>query len=323
MAFDKPYQLNGDPDASMVYKTDEMLEMLFQKVGELEAQQQGTGENAASNVDVTRWLTGPWTLDSLYPTDNTATIRQDPVASTTYHDYAPEGIDTAVALELEPTGSGVSFTGIRQFQRQRRFLGIINRDSAESLTLVHENTGSTARYRFKLPSSTDIVLGPNEAAWMYYNIGAERWQLFITPHSSGGLNGGNGALVTTFNLSEAQLEAMTGASGVEVVSAPGAGYRYVIVHYHVQTDVTDAYTNAPNYVAILTGKTVAGISSGGPAFNGVNVSHVTGIPSADTYTEATSDPENVGITIRLNAALTGVGAATAKGAVLYYKVAIA
>ena len=74
----------------------------------------------------------------------------------------------------------------------------------------------------------------------------------------------------------------------------------------------------------LTGGSVTSTASGSPAFSGgVLTSHVSGAPSADSFTEATFDPENVGITIRLNAALTVVGAATAKGAVGYYKYAIA
>lgn len=325
MAFDKPHQLIGDPDASMVHKTDEMLEMLFQKVAELEAATGATadGENA---VDVTRWTKGPWTLDGLYPTDNIATIRQDPAASTTYNDYAPEGIDKAVALELEPQGSGVVITGIRQFQQQRRFLGIINRDSAETLTLAHEDTGSTARYRFKLPGDVDIELGPNEAAWMYYNIGSERWQLFITPHSSGGLSGGgNGVLVTTFDLSEAQLEAMTSGAGTEVVAAPGAGFRYRLVDLCIQTVISSNYSNAPNYVAEITGVAFGGITSGSPVFNAIGTTHAanTGANEGTQEAGASTNPENKGITIRLTAALTGAGSATAKGAVAYIKIPIA
>ena len=318
MAFDKPHQLSGDPDASMVYKTDEMLEMLFQKVAELEAQQQGTGDDADANVDITRWLTGPWTLDSLVPTSNICVLRQDPAAGVTYNDYAPEGIDKAVALELEP-GAGATITGIRQFQRQRRFLGIINRDSAENLTLAHENTGSTARYRFKLPSSTDIVLGPNEAAWMYYNIGAERWQLFITPHSSGGLSGG-GTLVATADIaiSEAAFEAANGTP-IEMVAAPGAGIIAVPITLAIKTMPTVGYSSAPDwrlrwagiatniFPVIPTGATGTSNRYGVVSGNGLYVNQVT------------TGGENLALELSLSVApgTPGTGVATAKARLWY------
>lgn len=139
----------------------------------------------------------------------------------------------------------------------------------------------------------------------------------ITPTTFTGVN------VVTFDLSEAQLEAMTSTSGVEVVEAPGVGYRHYILSYVIQTDITDGYGNSPAYVAILTGSTVAGLSSGNAAFNAVLVSHVSGIDANDSYAESTMNPENRGITIRLSAALTDVGVATAKGALAYYTLPIA
>ena len=138
------------------------------------------------------------------------------------------------------------------------------------------------------------------------------------------VSGGSVVAVTPFSLTEAQLEAMTGSSGVEVVAASGAGFRWHIVSFQIQTVVTTSYTNAPNYVGILTGISFAGLTSGATFFNAAaQTSHNSSTANPESFSESSANPENLGITIRLTGALTGAGSATAKGAIAYYKVPIA
>ena len=140
------------------------------------------------------------------------------------------------------------------------------------------------------------------------------------------VGGGAVVSVTSFSFTEAQLEAMTDTVGVEVVATPGTGFRYHIMSFQIQTVRTTAYTNSPNYVAVLTGGTTeTDTTSTAPGFNaggGLFTSHVTAGEATETFQESAFDPEDKGITIRLTGALTGAGSATAKGAIAYYRITI-
>lgn len=60
--------------------------------------------------------------------------------------------------------------------------------SSYTITLKHQNTGSSASNRFALPGSTDIELGPNHSAVLWYDITAARWKV-IADTVAGGLGG--------------------------------------------------------------------------------------------------------------------------------------
>lgn len=272
----------------------------------------------------------PWLMDDpASATPNVVGLVPPTLLATTINNYAPQGIDDAVMLELESSVGDVTITGIKPRPGGvKRLMMIRNRDSQRTITLAHANSGSLATAQFDLPSSVAVALGPKQNAWMYYdpNRDGGKWTMFVTPNQSGGISSttvGGGLLVTEFSLTEAQLEAMTSAAGVEVVAAPGAGYKFYIVAFTVQSVIATGYSNAPSYVMEITGGAVTSTTSGAPGLNATGTTHVSGAPNADSFSETTFNPENLGITIRLSAALTGSGSATAKGAVAYYKYAIA
>lgn len=47
-----------------------------------------------------------------------------------------------------------------------------------NITLQHENAGSTAANRFLCSTGADIVLSPNQAADIWYDISSSRWRVF-------------------------------------------------------------------------------------------------------------------------------------------------
>lgn len=142
------------------------------------------------------WRYGPWLLDRTDAPDvlkNSVGLRPPKTTTGTYHNWTPTGIDKAVLLEIEPDGGDVSLTGIyyaprpETGEREKRFLFLRNRDSGNSLVLVHEDTGSIANFRFDLPEGEDVTLAPNQSVWLYYDVSRERWTCAITGTASGGL----------------------------------------------------------------------------------------------------------------------------------------
>jgi hypothetical protein len=123
------------------------------------------------------WKWGPWILnnpDAGLEMQNTAIIRP-PDPTGTYNDYRPDGIDTAIGLSLDPSGA-VTITGIYNDQiAYDRFLYIRNRDAALSITLAHENTNSTAAYRFSFPEGGNVVIDGRESLWLFYDSSTQRW----------------------------------------------------------------------------------------------------------------------------------------------------
>lgn len=307
--FDKPFSLVGDATPEKMYQIDAMFEDIYRRL----ASTQQTVVQAfpeGQPVDVTRWKTGPWTYDGIVPSARVARLVHNLAAATEYADFAPEGIDTCVEIAVTPLGAGASISGIRHFGQISRKICIVNASGTESLTIPHEEATSTDIYRFNLPDSTDIVLAPYQVLWASYNPELHRWQLMVTPHSSGGLSGGGGvALYASRTFLEAELEAMTGATFCEVIPAI-ANTCIVPLDVVWDNDVTDAYTNAPTWVVHRNG------GGGNGLITPLSLTYSTG-PRRQVYRSAMvagSDPladfsgTNVGCT--LAAALTGVGAAT-------------
>lgn len=132
------------------------------------------------------WKTGPWKLDDpAAGNKHVCGIRHDP-AGGTYDNYSPDGIDTSFLVELEPQAD-ITISGIKCLEglQQKRLLLIRNRDNTASVTLQHEGTGSLEPYRFDLPDDADMVLGPDQTGWFYYDPARERWTVIITGHDAG------------------------------------------------------------------------------------------------------------------------------------------
>lgn len=141
------------------------------------------------------WKRGPWTLDDPNTElDNVVGLRPPDPSAGTYNNYAPPGIDEAVALEIEPTGA-IILTGIKRMalQARKRMLMLRNRDSSNTITLVHNSSSSLVGNRFDLPGSANVLLNPGQNIWLYYDIGRGAWTAAITTQAAGGLNEGGAA----------------------------------------------------------------------------------------------------------------------------------
>lgn len=140
------------------------------------------------------WRRGPWIFDDPRALDNhVAGLRPPNTPAGTYHNFAPQGIDSCVILEIEGTGP-IILTGLKaRLGFHKRLLMLRNRDSIHPVTLKHENTGSFRTNWFNLPGDMDVVLAPNQNIWLYYDRGRNAWTAAITPCQFGGIGPALGA----------------------------------------------------------------------------------------------------------------------------------
>lgn len=216
------------------------------------------------------WKTGPWLLDD--PTaaqPRKASLKPPKLSTGTYHNYTPDGIDTAVVLELEPDGGDVTLTGLKQVEGavQVRLLMLRNRDSGSSLILKHEDTNSIAEYRFDLPESLDVTLDPGQNVWLYYDPDRNggRWTAAITGQATG-------AVIS---------------NGPESSTAPGGGGAGDISSVEVTLSLADLVAGTPiTLIAGVAGKIIVPIS-GSFHIEGVRGSVDPSINQALTFVYAT------------------------------------
>ena len=293
---------------------------------------------AAGYAGGRRWTGGgqPWTLDD--PTsaalEHVVGIRPPDPPAGTYHNYAPLGIDGAVMLELQPSGA-MTLTGITVADRnQKRLMAIRNRDSTNTITMKHADTGSLAPNRFSLPNSLDLAIAPGQNHLLYYDPGRAAWTVFssskaqvvLTTDVTGVLpaaNGGASVLTTTFALTEAQLEAMP-TTPVTVIAAV-AGKVIVPIWWAVKTTITvtagTGYGTAPSLDLEFTGSTTNIANSITPGFSGGATRTVLSANLGMLLSEnvATLDYRNRAVVVSLSTALTNPGdaAATVDGQIWY------
>ena len=150
-----------------------------------------------------KWITGPWTIgmDGAGAPKNIPSyaVCQPPEIGTSQNDFAPEGINSAIVLELSQSATPLNITGIRIGGREvstgfagagtfyiypRRVLAIYNRGGGD-LKLVNESSSSAAQNRFSWGGSGDVgeavTVGPGQAVWLVYDPRSERWRLFGLP----------------------------------------------------------------------------------------------------------------------------------------------
>ena len=120
----------------------------------------------------TEFLSGPWVFDP--PGPRRAVLKPAQISGAT-NNFAPLGIENAIGLMVEPSGSGVSLTGLQDLVRRQRLLFVRNRDSTNVVTLKHADAGSTAEHRFDLPFGVDLTLGPGQGTWLFYDNDRGRW----------------------------------------------------------------------------------------------------------------------------------------------------
>ena len=297
----------------------------------------GTHKAAGAQVDHTltaaeqveeshHWYRGPWTFDLIGQSSGLIALRPGEIASGTYNNFSTSGLDNAVIVELNPLGGGLTLTGLRQDVNIKRLLVLGNYEAgAHTITLKHENTGSTARYRFSLPSATDVVLAAGQFIWLFYSPEIQRWRAFITGQQSGNLALASGAVsVATIALSQAQIEAL-GTTDVEIVAAPGSGLILIPDTLSVEIDTTTAYA------ASGTWRTKYGTSAwDGFALHDAITADLNNVrkklfirpPAVNSFAAGygTRDPRNKAIVLEAVADPTGGGAATATVTLIYHTV---
>jgi hypothetical protein len=93
----------------------------------------------------------------------------------TVNDYAPAGINTACTLRQALTGASV-ITGIVPIGGSGRQIMIVNLDAVLTLTINHEDAGSSAANRFSLPGAANIAIGPLGTKSFRYDATSSRWR---------------------------------------------------------------------------------------------------------------------------------------------------
>lgn len=268
------------------------------------------------------WKQGPWHLNEPGAGEpKRAIIRPPDPAAGTYNDYAPPGIDTAIGMQIEPTGD-ITITGIKNedISKERMFF-LRNRDNSNTITLAHEDTGSLAAYRFDLPNGEDVVLGGDQNAWLFYDTGRERWTYTITGNTSGGIPDSSLIKVATLSVSEAQFESFDGTAGsnITVVPAPGAGKIITPLKFIYKVVVTTGYSTSPAAEIRYEGQTTNIWGTGAASLTTAGTRMAVPADLAFTTTFATFDPTNKAIQVNHAAAAgtPGTGVATAKYTVFY------
>lgn len=163
------------------------------------------------------WKKGPWTLDDPSATEkDIVALRPPSPPAGTYNDYAPPGIDSAVAIEIAPTGN-ITLNGIQKaLNTRKRMLMFRNSSTTKTITLKHASTGSKLGNRFALPAATDVVLDPGQNIWLYYDLLQAAWSAAITTQKAGGFNvgsAGGGDVTGPAGATDNDVAVFNGATG--------------------------------------------------------------------------------------------------------------
>ena len=92
------------------------------------------------------------------------------------NNYAPTGWGEATIVLLDTDGSDYDITGFDASVTSIRKT-IVNTDSAQSITLKHEDSNSSATNRI-ITHGTDFVLGPNDVCQIFYDTTNSRWRVY-------------------------------------------------------------------------------------------------------------------------------------------------
>lgn len=95
----------------------------------------------------------------------------------TVNDWAPAGLDVAGIL-IVPLSAAATLTGI--VPSVCRTLVIVNGNAANSLTLKHDDAGSTGGNQIYNPAGVDIVLGKYQSATLTYSPTLGYWLVTAT-----------------------------------------------------------------------------------------------------------------------------------------------
>lgn len=120
-----------------------------------------------------RLMMGPLLMEVDGNPNSPVGVLRAPEITANQNDYNPDGLDTAIMLELTSDAER-QITGFVT-SRRRRWLGLVNRGN-ETIILKH-NTGSTAAYRIAVSGNGDFILRSGGIAWLYYDPGAPNWRV--------------------------------------------------------------------------------------------------------------------------------------------------
>lgn len=202
--YDEP--IGRELDA-LIARLKAFLDISFNEDGTLKAAAiVAAGSVAGAGEEEHWWHKGAWTFDDPRSpvTQDVAGLRPPKTPTGTYHNYAPAGIDDCTIIEVEPDGGDVTLTGIRNVTGRKRLLLLRNRDSGNNLTLADNDSGSFDRFQFDLPNNEDLVMGPGNTCWLYYDPARDggRWTGAITKNVSGGLASSAGFTMATKSVNE-------------------------------------------------------------------------------------------------------------------------
>lgn len=257
------------------------------------------------------WKKGPWIFDR--ENEHVAVIYTASLPAGTINNFAPQGVDTCVGIEINTAGS-ISITGLKAPARNfRRLVFIRNQSATNTVTLKHQSTSSDALNRFALPGNVDIVMGAQQTTWLYYDADSRRWASFITGNTSGGLVGAStttlpsgisvtqDAFTAVLDISTAQLDALNGTP-LTVVPAAGANKIIVPVDWSVTAVKSGAaWTANPALSLVYSGNTSAIVTAINLTLTNANTETRFYHPgqAAFNFLTSTFDPRNVAVVTRL------------------------
>lgn len=96
--------------------------------------------------------------------------------SASVNDYAPTSHSTAAVVRLSSSSSAFSISGWAAGATVK-FKQLINVSATQSITLKHEDAGSTAANRFACPNALDFALAAGERVTIYYDTTSLRWRV--------------------------------------------------------------------------------------------------------------------------------------------------
>jgi hypothetical protein len=168
---------------------------------------------------------------------------------------------TITFLNVEPTASGVTLTGI-QHGANGRLLYVVNRDALQDLTLAHDSASSTAGNRLQLPTGADAVLGQNEGIALYYSETDSCW--FALDEAAGGATAPAFSGARVYNSTNQTItgNGLTDTSGAILFASESfdtAGYHSTTVNTSRLTAPTTGYYRIGGHawITLPTGVTTA------------------------------------------------------------------